>query len=1098
MDFIFSFFKKYRVAIPVSVLWGFCLLLGIINQWPYFWRRSFPVQFFLSAFITAAGAGLFFLLLKNISWLYINRTNKEKLYLILCSLIISLLFTAVLFRKIPISQYPFFSHTLKISATGEKNPASNSSEVKLLELQINGKKIHFKSLEQSGEWLMEEGMMRSRGQATLTYVFKAGLDPNVEILFESGPSAGLGQIEFDRQKPIVKDFYSDYVSDTLFSLPPFALKIKHSLFLFMMLIFAGCFAVIFWLVFCIHIIIYIRFRRYIIDWLQSFSVDLPKYAFQFPGVGNKLMYENHEIARSLAARWLVFIVPLCYLLFYLFQGKFLLLGNTDHVDAQLPYLFAARFALSAGQLPWWNPFIFNGAPLWGNPAIFMWYPPTWIELITPNSIVLYVSTFISWSHYCGVFVAAFLYFRALIGDEKWAVFSALAYGFSISVAYGLSVGNAHLPVYVFLPLSLYLLHTHEQRSFRRNLIYLTLSLYFMITGGFLQFLVYAMVVLGSYALFLAYHAYRSNSREPSFSLILTFILSLFVALLLSAPAWISILTMAGFVSRVSATDASLQVFFNSEMITPINRLLRLFMPNGFGFDFQYPYSYVETAVCFSGVSTLYLGCLSVVHKPNRMVIFWAGFCFTVFLLCFTPLVFLQTLVFGGVGVMTGRLLFILPLGVAALAGLGGKSLLEQPVSHLRLFLLNPFFILAGMAAFSNIKLIWQYFLDSILKIRSYIELGSFSLHRSDMPAIELLRALVILMIFALVFDFGSRKIINKFWIFFVILLLFEVVPSAFLMHKIQLNPLMVSPPKPFFAFDGVDVPLPFSPSELEMSRLVITEQNPSRRANDAPPYAKESNQGSIYGYQSPWGYANGYSADLATLISTVGPLDLRMDCESHGLINGVSDILHNASRQVIFDPLCYPRLSDLMSVGVVMKAGKEWEIVEDRRDTALPRISLFYKYESETNTPGAASRLAEKSFDIHSILIVEQKNPLNVGPFDPDAEVIFVKDAPNEVVVRTQSATPALLLLTDTYYPGWIATVDEKPVEILKANGAFRSVWVPAGEHRVEFRFEPPWLRFSLALAFLGIITLGVVIRMSQRLGGRQLWACCRELGLNN
>ncbi|MBK6647405.1 MAG: hypothetical protein IPG44_16930 [Anaerolineales bacterium] len=297
------------------------------------------------------------------------------------------------------------------------------------------------------------------------------------------------------------------------------------------------------------------------------------------------------------------------------------------------------------------------------------------------------------------------------------------------------------------------------------------------------------------------------------------------------------------------------------------------------------------------------------------------------------------------------------------------------------------------------------------------------------------------MIFALVFDFGSRKIINKFWIFFVILLLFEVVPSAFLMHKIQLNPLMVSPPKPFFAFDGVDVPLPFSPSELEMSRLVITEQNPSRRANDAPPYAKESNQGSIYGYQSPWGYANGYSADLATLISTVGPLDLRMDCESHGLINGVSDILHNASRQVIFDPLCYPRLSDLMSVWVVMKAGKEWEIVEDRRDTALPRISLFYKYESETNTPGAASRLAEKSFDIHSILIVEQKNPLNVGPFDPDAEVIFVKDAPNEVVVRTQSATPALLLLTDTYYPGWIATVDEKPVEILKANGAFRSVW---------------------------------------------------------
>jgi uncharacterized membrane protein YfhO len=52
-----------------------------------------------------------------------------------------------------------------------------------------------------------------------------------------------------------------------------------------------------------------------------------------------------------------------------------------------------------------------------------------------------------------------------------------------------------------------------------------------------------------------------------------------------------------------------------------------------------------------------------------------------------------------------------------------------------------------------------------------------------------------------------------------------------------------------------------------------------------------------------------------------------------------------------------------------------------------------------------------------------------------------------------------LLVLHDTYYPGWIAEVDGKSAPIFQADVLFRAIELPAGTHRVTFRFAP----FSLA-----------------------------------
>ena len=243
-----SFFKNKQLgAVTASILWGGFFSLSLINLWSYFWRRSFLVQFLLLDLIIAVGASLFFLSLKRISRFFNNITKKEKLSLIISSSIVSMLLAIILFPFTPLSPNLTVPHKLKIRAMDDNNPASRSSAVILLEIKINGKKVHFTALEQSGDWVLEEEAIRSRGQATLTYVFRAKWDSTVEILFEKGPSAGLAQIEYDDQAPIVKDLYSAEVGDRLFS-PPSSLTNNKVSLLFVTLLFIVEYCISFWLI----------------------------------------------------------------------------------------------------------------------------------------------------------------------------------------------------------------------------------------------------------------------------------------------------------------------------------------------------------------------------------------------------------------------------------------------------------------------------------------------------------------------------------------------------------------------------------------------------------------------------------------------------------------------------------------------------------------------------------------------------------------------------------------------------------------------------------------------------------------------------------
>jgi hypothetical protein len=107
-----------------------------------------------------------------------------------------------------------------------------------------------------------------------------------------------------------------------------------------------------------------------------------------------------------------------------------------------------------------------------------------------------------------------------------------------------------------------------------------------------------------------------------------------------------------------------------------------------------------------------------------------------------------------------------------------------------------------------------------------------------------------------------------------------------------------------------------------------------------------------------------------------------------------------------------------------------------------------------------------------------------VQVIDPEtgegASGFFRKDAaeiesyePERVEIATDSPRDGFLVLSDTYRPGWSASVDSAPSPILRAHAAFRAVSVPAGKHRVVFLYRPASLRLGAAVSLLA---LGVLL----------------------
>lgn len=203
------------------------------------------------------------------------------------------------------------------------------------------------------------------------------------------------------------------------------------------------------------------------------------------------------------------------------------------------------------------------------------------------------------------------------------------------------------------------------------------------------------------------------------------------------------------------------------------------------------------------------------------------------------------------------------------------------------------------------------------------------------------------------------------------------------------------------------------------------------------------------------------------------------------------------------DPF-YPQLLNYMGVRVVLgERNLPWMDREETRERlrlrflrTLGRLSLWKnesaygrlrwvpQWESVPDLDGAIERLVDPGFSGRVACVVTADgrahdalaSRLPSGVADStdaaatDAQCAMVRETPEEIEISADTTAAGILMLADTFAPGWHVYVDGVREPILKVNGMFRGVFLPPGKHSVTFTYAP--LSVTLGLLITGLSLL--------------------------
>ncbi len=142
-----------------------------------------------------------------------------------------------------------------------------------------------------------------------------------------------------------------------------------------------------------------------------------------------------------------------------------------------------------------------------------------------------------------------------------------------------------------------------------------------------------------------------------------------------------------------------------------------------------------------------------------------------------------------------------------------------------------------------------------------------------------------------------------------------------------------------------------------------------------------------------------------------------------------------------------------------------------RNRGALPRAYVVPKAFTGLSDEGAtfARRLNERDLRDGVILSVD---PLGPGDRQPFTTAEWVSRDPDRVIVRVETRAPGLLVVGNTWMPGWSATVDASTAPVLRGNHCQQVIPLATpGPQEIILRYDPPGLEIGRAItAVMGLV----------------------------
>jgi hypothetical protein len=155
---------------------------------------------------------------------------------------------------------------------------------------------------------------------------------------------------------------------------------------------------------------------------------------------------------------------------------------------------------------------------------------------------------------------------------------------------------------------------------------------------------------------------------------------------------------------------------------------------------------------------------------------------------------------------------------------------------------------------------------------------------------------------------------------------------------------------------------------------------------------------------------------------------------------------------------------------------EDYWVMENPR--ALPRVYVPRRVTVEVNHAERLKRIKAADFDPREVACLE-------APVDLSAEcrgnAAIVADLPSRVTISITMDTPGLVVLADRWDKDWKATLNGKPVPVLRTNHLLRGVIVPSGAATVEFRYKPSSFAVGLASSVLAAAVLILWATVGQR-----------------
>lgn len=162
------------------------------------------------------------------------------------------------------------------------------------------------------------------------------------------------------------------------------------------------------------------------------------------------------------------------------------------------------------------------------------------------------------------------------------------------------------------------------------------------------------------------------------------------------------------------------------------------------------------------------------------------------------------------------------------------------------------------------------------------------------------------------------------------------------------------------------------------------------------------------------------------------------------------------------------------AIGKVTDAGGESLVLESPQ--AFPRAFIVHEAVSIPSRDERLRALKDGAVDLRKRVVLETSgNPLPPSREPGPSSAALRAPAEGRYEVATESDTDGYLVLAETAFPGWEATIDGVATEVLNANHMVQAIRLPAGRHSVHFVYRSRGLRRGAlvsavaALAMLGL-----------------------------